>query len=273
VGGAHIRGVAARPLGHRVWHGVVERNPLVIQGEKTMNARGNRKKEMGNGRFFLPFCLFLLPFSLSLAGCNMMALPFFLIPGMEPKHDPKCRLASDDKDKEVKAIILATSGLETRAEFLRIDRELSHLLATQMKEGFKKNKEKVSVIPINQVEKYKDDHPNWQVMDPLEIGKHFEADYVITLEVNSIGIYEPGSANTLFRGRADISLAVRDVNKGAEGQIYNEEYTCEYPRVRGPIPANDSNPAQFRQRFLTVVARELSWRFTSHLVEDDHQCD
>ncbi len=206
-------------------------------------------------------------------GCNLMALPFFLMPGMEPKHEAKCRLASKDKEKEVKAVILATSGLETRPEFLRVDRELSRLMSMQMQEGFKKNKEKVALVPTSQIEKYKDEHPNWRSMDPAEIGKHFEADYVINVEVNSVTLYEQGSANTLFRGRADISLDVVEVHKPVEGPIYREEYTCEYPKVKGPIPVDNSNPAQFRQRFLNVVARELSWRFTSHLVEDDHQCD
>jgi hypothetical protein len=206
-------------------------------------------------------------------GCNVMSLPFFLIPGLEPTHEPKCRLASDDKKKEVKVLILASSGLDTRAEFVRVDRELSRLLALQLDEAFKKNKEKVSVVPFSQVEKYKDEHPNWRALDSEEIAMHFEADKVVNLEVNKVTLYEAGSANTLFRGHAEISIDVIDASKSAAGPIYSEEYTCEYPRVRGPIPVGDSNSAQFRQRFLSVVARELSWRFTSHLVEDDHQCD
>src|SRR5438445_85693 len=73
-------------------------------------------------------------------GCNLMALPFFLMPGMEPKHDAKCKLASDEKDKEVKVVILASAGLETRPEFLRVDRELSRKLCQRLEEGFKLNK-------------------------------------------------------------------------------------------------------------------------------------
>jgi len=206
-------------------------------------------------------------------GCNMMALPFFLLPGMEPKHDPKCKLASEDKKKEVKVVILASSGLETRAEFVRVDRELSRLLALELQGAFKKNKEKVALVPFSHVERYKDEHPNWRSLDAEEIGKHFKADYVISLEINKVTLYEAGSANTLFRGHAEISIDVVDVHNADAGPIYREEYTTEYPRVKGPIPVGDSNAAQFQQRFLSFVARELSWRFTSHLVEDDHQCD
>jgi hypothetical protein len=215
-------------------------------------------------------CLFL---AVTLAtGCNLMALPYFLS-ASDPKFDPKCKLASDDKEKEVRVVILAYTGLETRPEFLKVDRELSLLLAQQLQEGFKKNKERVSIVPISRVEKYKDDRPNWHSIDPQEIGKYFRADYLVNLDISSITLYEPRSANTLFRGRADISIDVVDVHKTSEGPIYREEYTCEYPKARGPIPAADSNVAQFRQHFLTVVARELSWIFTSHLVDDSYKCE
>jgi hypothetical protein len=205
-------------------------------------------------------------------GCNLMALPYFLMPS-DPSYPPPCKLASDDKEKTVRVAIQAWTGMETRPEFLKIDRELGLLLAQHLQESYKKNKEKVTIVPVSRMEKYKDDHPNWRQQEPQEIGKHFQADYIIDLDVGSITLYEPGSANTLFRGRAEVSIDVVDVHKASEGPIFRKEYTCEYPRAKGPIPAGDSNVAQFRQAFLEVVAREISWLFTSHLVDDDYKCD
>jgi hypothetical protein len=207
------------------------------------------------------------------SGCNMLALPFFLMTGMNPKHDPQCKLASEDKEKEVKVVILAYTGLETRPEFLRVDRELASLLARQLQQGFKENKEKVLIASITQIEKYKDEHPNWKAMDLEEIGTHFGADYVIDLGIESLSLYETGSGNQLYRGRATISIAVVDVHKPDEDPIYREEYTCEYPKTRGPIPVSEGNPLQFRQAFLQHVAKQLSWRFTAHPVDEDITCD
>jgi hypothetical protein len=207
------------------------------------------------------------------SGCNMLALPFFLMTGMNPKHDPQCKLASEDKDKEVKVVILAYTGLETRPEFLRVDRELASMLARQLQQGFKENKEKVLLASITKVEKYKDEHPNWKAMDLEEIGTHFGADYVIDLGIESLSLYEPGSGNQLYRGRATISIAVVDVHKPDEDPIYREAYTCEYPKTRGPIPVSEGNPLQFRQAFLKHVAKQLSWRFTAHPVDEDITCD
>src|SRR5438445_13708999 len=88
----------------------------------------------------------LLLVAASCTGCNIMALPFFLIPGTEPKHEAKCKLEAHDNEKEVKVVILSSAGLETRPEFLRVDRELGRLLYMQMEEGFKKNKEKLRAV-------------------------------------------------------------------------------------------------------------------------------
>lgn len=202
----------------------------------------------------------------------MLSLPFFLMTGMDPKVEPKVKLAAEDKTKEVKVVVLAYAGLETRPEFLRADRELASLLARQLQQAFRDNKENVKLVSVAQVEKYKDEHPGWHSIDAAEIGKHFDADYVIDLEVNGLGLYEKGSGNTLYRGHADISIKVLDVSKPEEEPLYKEEYSCEYPKTRGPVPAGDSNPAQFRQVFLAQVARELSWRFSAHPTNDDHSC-
>src|SRR5262249_6489149 len=155
----------------------------------------------------------------------------------EPRREAKYKLASADKEKEVRVVILASAGLETRPELLRVEREIGHALAQKLQEGFKANSEKVVLVPSSRVEKYKDDHPGWNSMAPDEIGKYFRADYVINLEIKDITLYENGSANQLFRGRAAIAVDVVDVHKSSEGPVYQEEYTTVYPKVRDAIPA------------------------------------
>ncbi|MCS6850994.1 MAG: hypothetical protein NZ700_07465 [Gemmataceae bacterium] len=203
-------------------------------------------------------------------GCNPIAVPYFLMFGLEPKIDPPCRLAAPDKNREVRVMVLASSALETRPEFLRVERELASLLVRQLEKGFLQNKERVSVLPVSRVEKFKDEHPNWQVLSAQEIGQHFGADYVIDLEIHALSLYEKGSFNTFYRGHAEISVAVIDVHKPGEEPIFKDEYVIDYPRTSGPIPADGGHSLQqFRQAFLNRVATDLSWYFTSHKVEDD----
>jgi hypothetical protein len=216
--------------------------------------------------------LFLL--AAACAGCNLASLPYFLMLGSEPTVKAQCKLASDDKDKEVKVVILTSCGLDAQPEFLRVDHELSLKLYRQLQEGFKQNKEKVTLVPVSHVEKYKDEHNNWR--SPAEVGKYFEADYVINLTIGSISLYEQGSSRMLYRGHAEIHIDVLDVSKASEGPIYEEEYSVDYPR-RGPIPAGvgagEGNPAQFRLQFLNLVAKQLSWRFTAHLQDEDNKLE
>jgi hypothetical protein len=204
------------------------------------------------------------------AGCNIMALPFFLIPGMEPMHEPMCKLAPGKKDDHVKVVILASTGLENRSELVRADRELSSLLVRQLQEAFKKNKEDVSVVSATKVEKYKDDHPDWQSESPAAIGKHFHADYVVELDIESLTLYKEGSARTIFQGHAKIAVSVIDVHKPGDDPIFKHPYRCEFPKDR-PIFSMDSDAEQFRYEFMRTIAREICWYFAKHPMEDDQK--
>jgi hypothetical protein len=207
------------------------------------------------------------------AGCDPVTSLYFLCSGMDPKDDPECKLVRDHK-KQTKVVILTTSALETRPELLGADRELTTLLAQKLQEGFRENKEHVVVISGSKVQRFKDEHPNWKSLRAEDIGKYFDADMVIDLEVGSLTLYEPRSYNQFFRGQAEISIAVTDMSKvGDDPVIFKKEYTCEYPRSRGPVPVSDSNPQKFRLEFLTRVATDLSWLFTAHRSDENYPCD
>ncbi len=205
------------------------------------------------------------------SGCNLLSVPFFLL-GPEPKVEPLLKkLASDSKDKEVKVVVLAYGGLETRPEFLRADRELSNLLVRQLKEHCKYNGEKVALVAPAKVEEFKNTHPDWHTMNLEDIGSRFDANYVIYLEINKLSLYETGSANLIYRGRADITVSLVDVDHPDEG-VMQKEFTCEYPGdASGGVPIDDKNQRVFLAEFYKQLAVELSWHFTSHPTREDHE--
>jgi hypothetical protein len=204
-------------------------------------------------------------------GCNPLTMPFFLMGGMDPKYEPDFRLANDKH--EVRVAILTYSPLEMRPELAGADREMTSLLAQHLQQECKANKELVHIVSNSKLQRFKDEHPNWKSLSPGEIGKYFDADYVIDLEIDALTLYEQGSNNQLFRGRAEISVSVVEVAKRDEEPIFRKCYSCEYPRTRGPVPVSDSNPQKFRLEFLTRVATDLSWLFTAHTVQDNFPCD
>ena len=171
------------------------------------------------------------------AGCNGPSLLYFLYPGPDPQQDPEfAKLASDDKDKEVKVLILAySSGVETRPEFLMVDHELTDQLSRLLQQSAKENKKKISVVPPRQVRDFKSRHPDWYAGKLEDVGKHFDADYVIYLEIDSLSLYETGSHNTLYRGRAKIFVTLVDMHQEGYDPA-RRTFVCEYPVSRGPVP-------------------------------------
>lgn len=204
------------------------------------------------------------------AGCNPLMAPFFL-GGSDPKYDPDFKLAAGKK--EVRVLVLTyCSSLETRPELLGADRELTSLVAQKLVEGAKENKEKLTVVAGSAVQRYTDEHPNWQTMAPEEIGEHFRSDYVIEMEIDKLTLYEPLSNKELYRGQAELSVKVHDVRKPGTDPVFHKEYSVEYPRSR-PVPITDTNPRKFRLDFLTRVATDISWYFTARTVADNFPCD
>src|SRR5438552_7704055 len=136
----------------------------------------------------------LLVSSVLCMGCSLFSLPFFLF-GPEPKIDPEYgSLAADVKDRKVRIVILTTGGLETRPELSGAERELARKMAHHLLQCCKANDEKVLVVQPSRVEQFKAETPNWRTLDFKEdIGKHFDADFVIVLEIESLSLYQNGS--------------------------------------------------------------------------------
>ncbi len=203
-------------------------------------------------------------------GCNLASVAYFLTTGFtEPKEAPgEMKLA--EKNKEVKVVVLAHASSKA-SDFARVDHELSGLLIRQLQNYAKENKEKVTFVPTNKVEDYKSTNTNW-FLNPAKIGEHFEADKVIFLEMDSMTLYESGSANQLYRGRASISVKLFNLENPDESPI-EKVYTCEYPSSRGPIAADDMPPRQFYLAFLGHMAKHMSWYFTAHPLSETVGCD
>jgi hypothetical protein len=210
----------------------------------------------------------------SSVGCNILQMPFFLL-GPEDRQPPLLKgLTADKKDRDINVVVLTYEGLETRPEFLRADRDLNNLVVKQLRDAFKANGEKVKIVTPGKVEEFKNTHPDWKKLDLAEIGQHFDADYVIYLEVGSLSLYQPGSRNTLFHGRAELTINLVDVNHPDDGPE-SKELTVTYPNdsVGGAVSVDDKTPQAFKAEFYTRLATQVAWHFTAHLTSDDYRCE
>lgn len=199
-------------------------------------------------------------------GCNPLTGAFFLMFGVEDKTPAEFRIAGDGK-KTSHVLVIASVIQESRAELLGLERQLAVAINRQLDADCKANKEKVQLIPAHKIEEFKTNNPSWRTMTATEIGRLFDVDYVVDVEVASLSLYERDSRKRLFRGRSQMTLTVVDVSKSAdEGPAYQRRLSSEYPKARGPIPVDDEMTVErFRENFVQRIARDVSWQLTAHV--------
>jgi hypothetical protein len=177
---------------------------------------------------------------------------------LRPKEGPK-----KDKDEEIKLLILCDRGPNVPQEFAMIQNDLASALAKQISEVAKDNKEKFTVVSAAEVMKYKQGNPNWKSQHPSEIGKKFNADYVIDITLSNIGVYQAGSGREIYEGRAEVYVDVFEtaLGKAEPKDKYVHPYT--YPKT-GMIAASNLPLSQFKQMYVNQLALEILEKHLEH---------
>src|SRR5437764_4012017 len=140
---------------------------------------------------------------LLMPGCSpLQVLAYFIAPdSMEPPH---CTLTNKGKDVKVLIIAAHAGPLPSDPALMRSDWDLSGRLTRLLEERFKENKDRVKIIPPTQVKNYMNAQPRWRELPPQDVGKHFDADWVINLEIASISLSDRSSRNFFYHGKAEI---------------------------------------------------------------------
>jgi hypothetical protein len=205
-------------------------------------------------------------------GCNpIQTIGYFCMPdSMEP---PKCLLAVKNKDVKVLIIAAHAGPLPSDPALMRSDSDISTRLTHVLEERYKENKDRVKVIPPSQVKTYMNAHPKWRELSPQDIGKHFDADWVINLEISSISLFDRSSANFFYHGSAEIQITVTDVHKPVgEGTVFDEPYQLEYPKGH-PMERSEMSIPSFRQRFIERITKDMAQFFAAHPPRDKYDPD
>src|SRR5262245_34974004 len=216
------------------------------------------------GRRILAGVLFLIVAGF---GCNPLLIPTYFIQGFKQGKIPsqydfydKARAAK--KKKELKVVVLSERGRSLAPEFVSAERTITNMFVNQLRMNFQQNKEHVVVVPPGDVEKFKREHDDWRAMDTTEIARHFDADYLVDIELNSITIYEPGSRD-LYRGHCRIPIRIVDVDKNA-GEIFPpHDYESDYPAGGEILPATEMSADRFQQKFFSKIAIDMAGLFSA----------
>jgi hypothetical protein len=208
------------------------------------------------------YCLLLLWLSL---GCNPATLSGFLMPFMDDKEPPECKISASSRETTIAIVTwFGNRSLTLWPEVVPCDTELSDRLAVSLRDRFQANKEKVKIVP-NSLVRSNQSKSFTEAYSPAEIGKKVKADKVIALEIKSLSLREKGSSQ-LYRGNTEISVQVYDLEKTENQVVFEKIFQTTFPRDI-PMPA-DGSIEQFRAQFLTRVSRELSQWFAAHSADE-----
>ena len=208
---------------------------------------------------------------IAVTGCDPRSLAYFLQP-FDPTIEPK---GPPLTEKKVVILCNVTSG--ALAEFPSLERDIPRELASVIRKKVKK----VTVVEPDKVATWVEAHPHWT--DPADAARDFNADMAIFLEVEQFQIQSPGDLN-MVHGEAKVHIQVfemqypknskdkpiKDQPKEAHN-IYDEYAETTFPN-RGPLPIDSGNSrSAFKNTFLKIVTKEISWHFVEHAPDDSIQ--
>jgi hypothetical protein len=177
--------------------------------------------------------------------------------GKQPADYP---LQPKDGQKEIKVLVTATSGPDVARsfEFAGLDRDLSNKLSRKLADETREAKHPLKPIDSAAFDKFKAQTPGWKVTHPSQIAKHLGADYVIDIQMTSFRLYDPETGRHMFQG-----LARMDVTVYAAG---SEEVKYQYAHTsrQADEPADTTDAASFKLKFLEQIVVELAARHTEH---------
>ncbi len=200
-------------------------------------------------------------------GCNPLTTIAFLthrdtkVPAESPltfKEGPK-----KNKDEIVVALFVS-QGTGQSYDFAGAQDSLATELAKILPEMAKENKQKLVVVAPAQVNKFKIKNPNWKYMHPNEWGKQLGADFVLNIHLDNMNLFQPGSQNSFYEGRADATVDTYDVDQDPdEGPKHTYVHGFAYPKT-GFRDASSKPVSAFRREFLENLAVELSRKHVDH---------
>lgn len=190
-----------------------------------------------------------------LAGCNWLAGLMVMTTPDPVRHVP----AEFDRLANKRVVVLVEAEMETLFDFRRIRRQAAEHIAYYLQNHV----EGVRVVPPRQVEDYRARGYRTAYEPAHKIGQHFQTDYVLRVELLTFATREEASAS-LFRGRADVMLAVYEVHAEQPTEAaWSSRLQVYYP-PGGPLTVAQATEEDIYSRTLRLLGERVAQKFYDH---------
>ena len=203
------------------------------------------------------FSFGLVPF---LASCNLLT-PIAIL-GVQKKRIP----AEFDKLAGSRVAILVWTDPSTLFDYPFARLELATYVGDKLNTEMTQRNMPVEVVDSREVEDFLQRTPDARI-DPAAVGKKFDANYVVYVEVAGFQIRDPGEPQFL-RGRINASISVHDVRaKDQDARRYElTPVEAIYPEEQ-PVLINATNSPLVREATYRKFAEMVARKFYEYTVE------
>ena len=175
---------------------------------------------------------------LTSSGCiQMMLTGAFLFKGMETPPE-------FEELKGSKTAIVCRPLVELQYSGSDAADELARQLGGLMKMKISK----IDIVSPQKIEQWTDEH-EWESF--LDVGRAVKSDYVVGIDLEEFSLYQ---GQTIFQGRAVVSVKVYDVKKKGSGPVYEKTLPRYVYPPSGGIATADKSEEQFRREFIALLA-------------------
>lgn len=152
------------------------------------------------------------------------------------------------QDATVAIVATTDSSLySTDAAATELSQRLAHVFSTEVDD--------IRLVRHDKVQSWRDAH-GYDSADYVDLGRDLNADRVVVVDLKNLQLRD---GPTLYRGRADVSLEVIDVESAAVAFTKNlDEYT--FPKMTGQY-TSETTESKFRKFYLTMLAKEIGRSF------------
>lgn len=189
-------------------------------------------------------------------GCQMFSAGAMLF-----GKDPMRKVAAEYPQLAGKKVaILVWAEMDTLFEYPHVQYEVSEFVRAAMNGNVKA----ATFVPNRSIVEFQRREPDWDRMDPAEIGRRFAAERVLLLELTRYSTREADSPH-LYRGRIAANVAVIDSQQSGAEPLYRTSVETIYPP--GAPSAWGIDDAAIRQATMEAFGADVARKFYDHEIK------
>jgi len=195
-----------------------------------------------------------------LASCNLLK-PLVLIGEHTKKVSPEF-----DKLAGKRVAVLVWTQPATLFDYPHVRFELATYIGDKLHAEMAQRNLGTQVVDPRDVEDFLQKNIDAQI-DPYAVGRQFNADYVVYLELLEFQIRDAQTPQFL-RGRIQASVSVHDIHAERESQRRYEmtPVQCVHPED-APVPMTATNSPLIREATYRKFAEQVARKFYEHTIE------